>query len=274
MVGLLLLSAGLSRVTFLPGQPIDLARFQTATGASATLPPAASAVVGAVWNIVLVLLVWIVLPLGILHLILSSDARKRVFRDLTMLLGFVMFWLLLPHILANNIDNLQIPLPTTLETGPLGRPARGPDILANAPNWLVGLVTAAVTLVVATLLVGGGWWLWQRRHTCELDEVAVQAERALADLHAGGDFKNTIIRCYAEMSRVVSQQRGAERPADMTPREFQCRLTEIGLPSQPVEQLTRLFEAARYGAAPVTVGDEKAADACLTAIVDSATSAA
>jgi hypothetical protein len=69
------------------------------------------------------------------------------------------------------------------------------------------------------------------------------------------------------MSRILSEQRGLDRPQHMTPREFERQLAAAGLRDEHIQQLTSLFERVRYGARRTGERDERAAIACLTAIV-------
>jgi len=69
------------------------------------------------------------------------------------------------------------------------------------------------------------------------------------------------------MSDVVAEKKNLNRGTSMTPHEFATRLEQAGLPGEAVKQLTRLFEAVRYGGQrsnPVMV---KEAVACLTTIL-------
>jgi hypothetical protein len=68
------------------------------------------------------------------------------------------------------------------------------------------------------------------------------------------------------MCHTVNRRMGLQRERAMTPREFEQRLVDIGLPSQPVSQLTRLFEAVRYGSREPSQLDEKMAVNCLSEI--------
>jgi hypothetical protein len=87
-------------------------------------------------------------------------------------------------------------------------------------------------------------------------------------LHAGEDFRTTILRCYREMSRVVQQERGMARDAAMTAREFERLLIGKGLPPEAISTLTRLFEQVRYGHLMAGAQDTRLAVSCLTRIVD------
>ena len=49
-------------------------------------------------------------------------------------------------------------------------------------------------------------------------------------------MRNTVMRCYFEMVRVLDEQRGIRRQMDMTPREFEKRLEDTGLPGEHVRQ--------------------------------------
>jgi hypothetical protein len=54
----------------------------------------------------------------------------------------------------------------------------------------------------------------------------------------------------------------------MTPREFEDRLINRGLPGESIKTLTRLFEQVRYGSLNANPGEEDQAVACLTDIVN------
>ena len=75
------------------------------------------------------------------------------------------------------------------------------------------------------------------------------------------------MRCYYDMVRVLNEERGITRPRAMTPREFEERLRELGIPDEPVRRLTRLFEEVRYGAKTPGESEEEQAIFCLNAIV-------
>jgi hypothetical protein len=62
-------------------------------------------------------------------------------------------------------------------------------------------------------------------------------------------------------------RRGLYREYAMTPAEFAVRLQSAGLPPEPVNRLTRLFESVRYGARISAQRDVDEAIACLTSIL-------
>jgi hypothetical protein len=97
--------------------------------------------------------------------------------------------------------------------------------------------------------------------------VTALAQAAIESIQAGGDVQSVVLRCYLEMSQVLGQQRGIQRARAMTPREFAQHLAASGVRDEHIQQLTRLFEGARYGAQPPSAHDERAALECLTAIV-------
>jgi hypothetical protein len=75
-----------------------------------------------------------------------------------------------------------------------------------------------------------------------------------------------VLRCYREMSQILSEQRGVARPRDMTPREFEQQLATVGLRDEHIRRLTRLFERVRYGARLAGEHEEREAVDCLSAI--------
>jgi hypothetical protein len=118
------------------------------------------------------------------------------------------------------------------------------------------------------LLIGAIWFFWRRlrAQASPLELLAEEAQSALADLQSGGDLKDTVLRCYREMSQILSQQRGVTRPRDMTPREFEQQLAAVGLRDEHIRRLTRLFERVRYGGRQAGEREEREAVACLSAI--------
>ncbi len=127
-----------------------------------------------------------------------------------------------------------------------------------------------ISLAVGGLLILGGALLYRRLHRrptpFALTELALGADQAAAEIEAGGDLSNIVLRCYAEMTATLAKKRGLNRPGGMTPREFAQALREAGLPARSVERLTRLFENVRYGAMTPGKRDELEAVSCLREI--------
>ena len=143
---------------------------------------------------------------------------------------------------------------------------------AEPPRWLVQAARLGMALLLATLYVWGGRFVWRRlyRPPDPVERLARQARSALESLQTGVDLENVVVRCYVEMARILNERRGIERQRHMTAREFETRLEEAGFPGEPVRQLTRLFEQVRYGAKALGAHGERQAVACLTAIVEAA----
>jgi hypothetical protein len=97
--------------------------------------------------------------------------------------------------------------------------------------------------------------------------MVASAETALRALEQGEEVQGTILRCYREMLSAAYEVKGVERPDYLTPAEFIQRLVKAGLPPQPVERLTHLFETVRYSAQPATKTMEAEAAACLQAVI-------
>jgi hypothetical protein len=147
------------------------------------------------------------------------------------------------------------PTPLTLPTSPLG--TAPPQVL-----WLVGIGLGLAAVLVAV-------WIFRASapKAQPLDLVGAEAEKAWQSLKTGRALKDVIIQCYRQMSQALEEERGLTRKDFMTTGEFEKLLQAAGLPPAPVHQLTRLFEAARYGNWQPKPGDEQAALDCMEAIV-------
>jgi hypothetical protein len=217
------------------------------------------------------LLVVVVIVRGIM----SPKTRKRTLTNLALVLCLVAISLAL-----NRPPDSSEPFAGQPATAlPGEEPASSPgatsavpipfEPAASPPSWMIWGATVILAMFVAAGLVAGGWFIWRYTHppVGALQQLAQEAQSALDALRAGADPKDTVLRCYLEMSRVLRSQRGIVRQQAMTPREFEGLLEQAGLPNQQVRQLTRLFESVRYGARMPAGYEERQAIDCLAAIV-------
>lgn len=151
---------------------------------------------------------------------------------------------------------VEVPIPTSKPeaTSP---PGSAPPALI----WLVGIGL----LVISVLAVM--WMFPPARRASSIDLVGLEAERARWALQTGMNLKDVIIHCYLQMSLALKQERGIEREDFMTTGEFERLLVSAGIPHDPIHQLTRLFDAVRYGHWQPNAADEQTAIRCLEAIM-------
>jgi preprotein translocase subunit YajC len=266
VLAMLLLSTGLSELEFLAGQPFPLV--YSPEGVWGTFGGLLPVTLFEVVFRVLVAIAVLILPFSIIYFLTSREARKRVLLDFLRLLPF----LVIVYVLAQRVQlGTFSPEQDVLQVSP-GDSSAAPVVDGDVvpPQWFSQVTSVGLALFVAIVLVGVGWFIWRRRQrrTTPLEQLAQQAEEAIEAIQAGADLRNTVMRCYYEMSRVLRQQRGIRRHQAMTPREFVALLEEAGLPSGAVWRLTELFEQVRYGAKAPDQAEETQALACLETIVE------
>lgn len=282
VVALVFLAAGLSNLEFLPGRPhpiLDL------------LGDVLRAIFGAIpdsqaFGSLFVILIWVAMLLLIIlvfYLIIMPRTKTRGSRWLGYLVWLLALYLLLrlrPNVVEESQGGSpavpQTPLPTLPAVTPVPDEvvASASEFASSSPQWVVLLVALILAILAVGGLLGAARFFWRRSHisSSPLEQLAQEAQEALVALEAGAEVKDTVMRCYFEMSRVLDEQRGIRRAGTMTPREFERELKAAGLPDTHVERLTRLFEGVRYGARVADEREERQAVACLTAIVETCTS--
>ncbi len=259
---LTLLAAGLPQLSFRPGRSFIL-NDAPAPDAANGAPPINMGNLG-YWRLLIAAIVLVVLGYFVLTLIFSAKLRWHLLQRVAQ----VLLVLLLGYLIIGRLIGTPPPLPPTQPDAAPPQPVRAPTgeplpiFVAQPTPWLVALVS----LVLAALLIAGIWYFW-RRSRPKVSPVTALAQAAIASIQAGGDVQSVILRCYLEMSQVLGEQRGIERERAMTPREFAQHLAASGVRDQHIQQLTRLFEGARYGAQSPSAHDEHVAVECLTAIV-------
>jgi hypothetical protein len=271
VAALVLLAAGLPDLELSEGQALP--RFRQAADTLYTPGQSASSKLLGDAIMVLFFVALLLLPISLVYLIFSPDARKRVLRSLGLLLWLVAFVLLI-RAKPDFFEQLQGAASGGWLPEEAGVAAGG--FSANPPLWAVWGTAIFVGGVVAAALVTVAWVAWRQTRPPEgsLVRISQEAQEALAALQAGADLKDIVLRCYSDMSQVLREQRGISRDKSMTPREFAQYLGEAGLHNDQIARLTYLFENVRYGAKVPGKPEEQEAVACLSAIVKACQEAA
>lgn len=214
------------------------------------------------------------LPIYIIYCLLTPQGRRRLLAEV-IIVGVMIF--LLDRIARNlqeqpkkeeTAQSSEAPYQQSPSSGTGSSPSE--QFEANTPEWLVWTVSI-VAAVLMTGLVAFVVWFYYKRHYQRLtpvDRLAREAVRAADALKGGEDFKNTIIRCYYQMSQIIYAERGIRRDIAMTPSEFELALVEKGIPKEPIQFLTRIFEDVRYGKKQPAKGEEEKAIWFLTVIAE------
>lgn len=262
---LLLLAGSLPSLTFDPGHVYDLSRLR-AVFAPGGPTRAIDPVSAAFWQRVMaVVMLGMLVILGI-ALIISPELRRELLRRFLIAMAAVLLFYILFGLLQ-TLPGESPPAPvTSAATPPPANVEPFPEFTAQPSSWL----TLLISLVLAAMIIAAVWIAWRRARAprAPLAQLADEAQAAVAGLQAGADLKDTVLRCYREMSRILAEGRGVERASSMTAREFERALATAGVRDDHVRQLTRLFERVRYGARQASARDEREALDCLTAIAE------
>lgn len=219
-------------------------------------------------------LVMLFLFIVLILALLPPELRKKLLKQLLRLaLGSLLLIYLLklkPDLFKNLFPffNMAAGKGDSAQAGSAPPPVFEPP---QVSGWISYLVTFGILLLAAFLFwrINRWWQLYKQTPPPPrpLDEIADVARTSLRNLSVAGPIQDKIIQCYADMSRVVDARRGLFREYAMTPAEFALRLENAGLPREPVNRLTRLFEAVRYGGRTSAQIDVDEAIACLTSIL-------
>ena len=266
VLALILLAAGLSQMELQPGRPLPVGGEvpQIRQGGISVEPLEFDTL-----NVLLALGLWLILPVFVITFIFSPSFRRRILRLLPVYLMLLWGLMFLKRMMENN-EGREVPL----EEQGLGQQGLAlgealptpPDYIADPPQWLV----FSASLLVFLLCLGVVWLIWRKMSLIPPPDskalITMEMEEAISDLKAGGDVKEIVLRCYADMVGVLQEQRGVRRDQTMTPREFAQHLAKVGFGDAHIQQLTSLFEEVRYGSKATGPLQEKQAIACLTAI--------
>ena len=161
-----------------------------------------------------------------------------------------LIWLM--HQTTSISERLAPPQKST-QTSKRSSPSESPTVSSAKPVTYPRLAPGWIKYPLALLL--GGLLAWAASRLLmkgptrgeappEFKVVQIAADAA-AELEKGGEVTDVVLRCYRDMSRLLSFKVSLSR--DMTAREFAERLKEVGVHGTEIEGLTGLFERVRYG---------------------------
>jgi hypothetical protein len=270
MAAQILIAAGLA---LRQGQPLRWPeRDQEAAERTSSAPRSASGRASFAADRLIMIAGWVLLLASVVLIILSPEARKRFLTYLPIALGIIL--ILGRAFTPNPPQSVPTASPPGLLSRQLGGTPQAPSPAAGlpgpAPQWSIVLVSVGLSLVLAAITGGAIFLAWRRyrRPASSVLELAEEARDALHALQTGADLKDSVMRCYARMLQVASLERGVRREQHVTPREFGLDLAKLGLPTEPINQLTRLFEDVRYGSGVSDEETSSQAVAALRAVLD------
>lgn len=221
---------------------------------------------------ILSLVFLVILPISLLYLLISPEARRRFLLQLIQAGVIVLFVYLLSQNLGKLFSRFNLGfsnnLKDELESGGLEVRFLEP-FKPQSPVWLTELLSFGLAVGFVYFL----FWLWRRLQRSEdrlltpAEKLVQSAQSALRRIDAGQNLRDVVLRCYYEMTQTVAEKRHLTRPENVTPHEFINSLEGIGLPAEQVRRLTDLFEMVRYGHKIPGTTERVEAVACLNAIV-------
>jgi len=208
---------------------------------------------------------WLMSVFSIVMFFVSPRFRRDLLRMLAFIIPLV---ILLPQIAKAMTEQPTMGEEAQASGYALGEAAfpQPPDFIQNPPEWLFLIINALLIFII----LGGIFYLWRRLRPIS-DERAVvvkEVRRALSNLESGSALKNVVIVCYTQMCQGLQESQQIKRHRAMTPREFENHLSNAGIASTHIQQLTRLFESVRYGAQQTDVTTENEAKRCLQSILE------
>jgi len=83
------------------------------------------------------------------------------------------------------------------------------------------------------------------------EDISLTADKAITELHEGDDIRDVIMRNYQKML-IILEEKGVEQDISFTPREMErIALDRLPLKEDTIDEMTRLFEEAKYSDHPL-----------------------
>jgi hypothetical protein len=256
----MMMAANLPQLEFQPGMPLPRLESGQVVAAPIEEEPAVSISAPTFILVFIGLILTVATLYSMVQLFRAGDWKfiSDVLRPLVIISvvvgGLVFLFTLFPGSDSYTPMVLPVSTPRPVVTSPLG--SAPPSLL-----WPVGIALFVISVLVLV------WIFTSSRQASAMDLVGLEAEKARQALKTGMHLKDVIIHCYVQMSLALKQEQGIERKDFMTTGEFENLLETVGVPHEAIHQLTRLFDAVRYGNWQPNPVDEQMAIQCLEAIM-------
>jgi hypothetical protein len=258
---LMIIAASLPRLKLQAGMPLPKLENNLVAVAPAAAEPSVAIQVNKFFGIIFGLLL-----AGFIVYILYKLLRGAQWKNITgailragimnLIVG-ILIWLIL-RLPSSGITNSTAEAPAPIIEPQASAPL-GP--VPASLFWLVGIGLLLIIMLAGVWILTAG-----SRRARPINLVGLEAELAFQALISGSDLKGVIIQCYRQMSLALEKERGIKRKEFMTTGEFEELSEAAGIPHEPIHQLTRLFEAVRYGNWQPNPVDENRAIQCLESI--------
>ena len=91
------------------------------------------------------------------------------------------------------------------------------------------------------------------------EDISSTADKAITELHEGEDVRDVIIRNYQKML-IILEREGLDQEISFTPRELEkMAVAKLSLTASTIDEMTRLFEEAKYSDHPLKEEERKRA---------------
>jgi len=263
IVIVIFLASGISEVELQPGT-INLPESRETNLAPPQLPKQISPI----WTYLLIFGIWVIMPIWVILLIKYPEIRKRTIKSLFYIAMYGLILFLLGRKTQEETPELEKLEEELIDSTILETQHRVGDFITTATDNNFNFILDITIFILVGLLV---WYIYSRFYRQKPStsaQLKIEIQEAINEIESGVDFRNVIIRCYADMSQILKEKRDIERQKAMTPREFESELEDIGLPSNAIKRLTNLFEEVRYGYVHLGSDAEQEALQCLTAIAE------
>lgn len=263
IAAIFVVNAALPLHTFEAGKPFpsssQIIQYRTAAASGSQAPPTNTLILKGSLSIF-----FFIIAGYLLFLVFRKTTWKQIGRAALFLLAALLFIFVLSLINPQQVEMTPIAQESSIETAPpftyRTEPIQSPPI---AWQW----IAAAILFII--IASGTAFFIFREPRQEKLEsKIAREARTAMQALQSGNDFRSVILYCYQEMSRVIQEAESINREDAMTVREFECSLKKTSLPTSAIQQLSRLFENARYSRSELSSADQQLCLNSLQTIMD------
>jgi len=126
----------------------------------------------------------------------------------------------------------------------------GSDPIFSPVESSIGLLVFLISVLVVIFLYFRHKKLSEQTIEAE-EDISSTADKAITELHEGRDVRDIIIRNYQKML-IILEKEGVKQEISFTPRELEkVAINKLKLTEATIDEMTKLFEEAKYSDHPL-----------------------